>query len=170
MGCTWHADAKVRCNHRSQSDERRSTFRLNSRHCIGRWQENRQPKYEDRRPLDSQRRGAYLSERKDTRRRRREHRRDADASAGRGARRSEKLAAVGQLASSIAHEINNPLESITNLLYLMRHSQSMDDVQEYATNCPGRADAGYRDHRQTLRFHRQQTGHHRWIWPNCCAR
>ncbi|HZD45232.1 MAG TPA: PAS domain-containing protein, partial [Acidobacteriaceae bacterium] len=30
---------------------------------------------------------------------------------------SEKLAAVGRLASSIAHEINNPLEAVTNLLY-----------------------------------------------------
>ncbi len=33
-------------------------------------------------------------------------------------RESEKLAAVGRLASSIAHEINNPLESVMNLLYL----------------------------------------------------
>ena len=34
-------------------------------------------------------------------------------------RQSEKLAVVGRLASSIAHEINNPLESLTNLLYLL---------------------------------------------------
>ena len=32
--------------------------------------------------------------------------------------RSEKLAAIGRLAATIAHEINNPLEAITNLLYL----------------------------------------------------
>jgi signal transduction histidine kinase len=37
--------------------------------------------------------------------------------------RSEKLAAMGRLASTVAHEINNPLESVTNLLYLAR----MDD-------------------------------------------
>jgi PAS domain S-box-containing protein len=35
-------------------------------------------------------------------------------------RRSEKLAATGRLAASIAHEINNPLAAVTNLLYLMR--------------------------------------------------
>jgi signal transduction histidine kinase len=32
--------------------------------------------------------------------------------------RSEKLAAIGRLAATIAHEINNPLEAVTNLLYL----------------------------------------------------
>jgi len=33
--------------------------------------------------------------------------------------RSEKLAAMGRLASTIAHEINNPLEAVTNLLYIL---------------------------------------------------
>jgi len=37
-------------------------------------------------------------------------------------RRSEKLAVTGRLAASIAHEINNPLEAITNLLFLLRSS------------------------------------------------
>src|SRR5579885_1949845 len=35
-------------------------------------------------------------------------------------RRSEKLATAGRLTAAIAHEINNPLEAITNLLYLAR--------------------------------------------------
>ena len=35
-------------------------------------------------------------------------------------RRSEQLAAAGRLAVSISHEINNPLEAVTNLLYLAR--------------------------------------------------
>ena len=39
-------------------------------------------------------------------------------------RRSEKLATAGRLAASIAHEINNPLEAVTNLLYLARHDSS----------------------------------------------
>ena len=35
-------------------------------------------------------------------------------------RRTEKLAAAGRMAATIAHEINNPLDAITNLLYLLR--------------------------------------------------
>jgi len=35
-------------------------------------------------------------------------------------RRTEKLAATGRLAASIAHEINNPLEAVTNLVYLAK--------------------------------------------------
>ena len=42
--------------------------------------------------------------------------------------RSEKLAAMGRLASTVAHEINNPLEAVTNLLYLAR--------TEVAHSCP----------------------------------
>lgn len=40
---------------------------------------------------------------------------------------SEKLAAVGRLAASISHEINNPLEAVTNLLYLVRNDPSLSD-------------------------------------------
>jgi PAS domain S-box-containing protein len=72
-------------------------------------------------------------------------------------RRSEKLAAVGQLASSIAHEINNPLESITNLLYLIRQSESMEDVQHYTTLAQGELARVTEITLQTLRFNRQQS-------------
>ena len=43
--------------------------------------------------------------------------------------RTEKLSAAGRLAASIAHEINNPLEAVTNLLYLARSSR--DQTQEF---------------------------------------
>jgi signal transduction histidine kinase len=36
-------------------------------------------------------------------------------------RRSEQLVAAGRLAASIAHEINNPLEAVTNLLFLAKN-------------------------------------------------
>lgn len=38
---------------------------------------------------------------------------------------TEKLSAVGRLASVISHEINNPLEAVTNLLYIVRASQTL---------------------------------------------
>jgi PAS domain S-box-containing protein len=43
--------------------------------------------------------------------------------------RTEKLSAAGRLAASIAHEINNPLEAVTNLIYLARSSR--DQTQEF---------------------------------------
>jgi PAS domain S-box-containing protein len=42
-------------------------------------------------------------------------------------RRNERLAAMGKLAGIVAHEINNPLESITNLFYLLRTHPSLDE-------------------------------------------
>ena len=41
-------------------------------------------------------------------------------------RTTEKLAATGRLAASIAHEINNPMASVTNLLYLLQHHPTLD--------------------------------------------
>ena len=40
-------------------------------------------------------------------------------------RRTEKLAAAGRLAASVAHEINNPLEAVGNLLYLALNEQGL---------------------------------------------
>src|SRR5262249_15520048 len=42
-------------------------------------------------------------------------------------RKSEKLAVTGRLAASIAHEINNPLEAVTNLLFLLRNYGNLDE-------------------------------------------
>jgi PAS domain S-box-containing protein len=73
-------------------------------------------------------------------------------------RRTEKLAATGRLAASIAHEINNPLEAITNLLYLLRRFCSLDDA---ASNYVSIAEREVRRMseitQQTLRFYRQST-------------
>ncbi|MGB8885341.1 MAG: PAS domain S-box protein [Candidatus Korobacteraceae bacterium] len=41
-------------------------------------------------------------------------------------RRSEKLAATGRLVATIAHEINNPLDALTNLMHLLRKNSTLD--------------------------------------------
>jgi PAS domain S-box-containing protein len=71
--------------------------------------------------------------------------------------RTEKLAAVGRLASSIAHEINNPLESITNLLYLARAAEDLDRSREYLALADTELRRASAITSQTLRFHRQST-------------
>lgn len=44
---------------------------------------------------------------------------------------SEKLVVAGRLAASIAHEINNPLEAVTNLLFLIGTSSSLEETKIY---------------------------------------
>jgi signal transduction histidine kinase len=45
---------------------------------------------------------------------------------------SERLAATGRLAHTIAHEINNPLEALSNLLYIVQGSETVNsDMQSY---------------------------------------
>ena len=70
---------------------------------------------------------------------------------------SEKLAAVGRLASSIAHEINNPLEAVTNLLYLAQHNDSFPKVREYLASADVELRRVSAITNQALRFHRQST-------------
>jgi PAS domain S-box-containing protein len=67
---------------------------------------------------------------------------------------SEKLAAVGRLASSIAHEINNPLEAVTNLLYLARKSGDSAQVQEYLEVAEQELGRVSMIANQTLQFHK----------------
>jgi PAS domain S-box-containing protein len=45
-------------------------------------------------------------------------------------RRTEQLAAAGRLAATIAHEINNPLEAVSNLLYLALHEKDVPLVSQ----------------------------------------
>ena len=69
---------------------------------------------------------------------------------------SEKLAAVGRLASSISHEINNPLEAITNLLYLINVSGEMpESLAPYIHAAQDELSRVCQIATQTLRFHRQ---------------
>ena len=73
-------------------------------------------------------------------------------------RKTEKLAAAGRLAASIAHEINNPLEAVTNLLYLLRHQPSLDALAiSYADLAQHEISRVAEMTQQTLRFYRQST-------------
>lgn len=69
---------------------------------------------------------------------------------------SERLAATGRISHTIAHEINNPLESLTNLLYLMHSALDKPEVAagflETATNELGRV---ARITKQILSFNRE---------------
>jgi signal transduction histidine kinase len=69
--------------------------------------------------------------------------------------RTEKLAAVGRLAASIAHEINNPLEAVTNLIYLAQSSTTMDESQTYLRTAEQEIRRVSAIANQTLRFHKQ---------------
>ncbi len=44
---------------------------------------------------------------------------------------NEKLAVAGRLAATIAHEIHNPLDSVSNLLYLMRNGAGADEAKQF---------------------------------------
>lgn len=68
--------------------------------------------------------------------------------------KSEKLASVGRLASSIAHEINNPLESVMNLIYLARHAPP-SDTEKYLDLADQEIRRVSIIANQTLRFHKQ---------------
>ena len=70
---------------------------------------------------------------------------------------AEKLAAVGRMASSIAHEINNPLESVVNLIYLARKYAILPEVHDLLQTADQELRRVSMIATQTLRFHRQST-------------
>ncbi|HXO37911.1 MAG TPA: ATP-binding protein [Candidatus Acidoferrum sp.] len=73
-------------------------------------------------------------------------------------RKSEKLAAAGRLAATIAHEINNPLEAVTNLLYLLRMNDTWDDkARGYVSQAEHELARIAHVARQTLGFYRDTT-------------
>jgi two-component system NtrC family sensor kinase len=72
---------------------------------------------------------------------------------------SEKLAAAGRLSAAIAHEINNPLESITNLMYLIDTSGEISPtVKQYVQEVLSELSRLTHIARQSLGFYRELTG------------
>jgi signal transduction histidine kinase len=72
-------------------------------------------------------------------------------------RRAEKIAVAGRLAASIAHEINNPLEAITNLLYLAATAPDLEQARQFTASAQEQLRRVSAIVTQTLRFHRQTT-------------
>ena len=71
---------------------------------------------------------------------------------------NEKLAAAGRLAASISHEINNPLEAVTNLLYLLQGDADMTpESRSYLASAQEELARVSEITIQTLRFYRQST-------------
>jgi len=69
-------------------------------------------------------------------------------------RTAEKLAESGRLAQALAHEINNPLEAMTNLIYLAEASATRDDVKQYLALASEELSRVSRIAKQSLSFHR----------------
>jgi signal transduction histidine kinase len=69
-------------------------------------------------------------------------------------KRSEKLVLAGQIAATVAHEINNPLEAVGNLVYLANLESSAEKMHAYLTNAEEELARIQGIARQTLGFYR----------------
>ncbi len=67
---------------------------------------------------------------------------------------SEKLAATARLASTMSHEINNPLGAITNLIYLLAPLQNTPEAKAYIATLEDQVKGLTRIATQMLKFHR----------------
>ncbi len=71
---------------------------------------------------------------------------------------TEKLAATGRMAATIAHEINNPLEAVVNLIFLARNFPSLPEaVKGYLVTAEKEIERVSLIARQTLGFYRETT-------------
>jgi PAS domain S-box-containing protein len=71
---------------------------------------------------------------------------------------SERLAAAGRMANTLAHEINNPLEALTNIVYLLQTHTLSPEVQELAAVAGRELERVGHITRSTLSFYRKLPG------------
>jgi signal transduction histidine kinase len=73
-------------------------------------------------------------------------------------RKAEKLAAAGRLAATVAHEINNPLEAVCNLIYIVKNTNGLpEDIVGYLNMAEQELDRVSHITRQTLGFYRDSS-------------
>jgi two-component system NtrC family sensor kinase len=69
---------------------------------------------------------------------------------------NQRLVTIGRLAGSIAHEINNPLESVANLLFLMNQEHGLSpDIKRYLNQAQQELSRAVEISKQTLNFYRE---------------
>jgi PAS domain S-box-containing protein len=69
--------------------------------------------------------------------------------------RAEKLATAGRMAASVAHEVNNPLEGLTNLIYIARHSDHLPEIRQLLNQAESELGRIAHITRQSLGFYRE---------------
>jgi PAS domain S-box-containing protein len=68
---------------------------------------------------------------------------------------AEKIAAAGRMAATIAHEVNNPLEAVMNLIYLAKsNAEDADEVRTFLNAAEGEISRVSHIAKQTLGFYR----------------
>jgi PAS domain S-box-containing protein len=69
---------------------------------------------------------------------------------------AEKIAATGRMAASMAHEINNPLEAVTNLIFLAKsNAENPDEVRTFLSEAESEVARVSHLAKQTLGFYRE---------------